>query len=353
MTREEIFTFPAPPAPLPEPVSFAAVGLAHGHINGMCSGLQAAGGVLRCAYDLDPVLLENFCKAHPGVTACRSEEEILERPDIRLIASAAIPIDRADIGIRAMKAGKHFFVDKAPLVTEEQLDAVRAAVKETGKRYAVYYSEGMHNEAAVFAADLIRRGVIGPVFHMEGLAPHLLGPENRPDWFFRREQTGGILIDIGSQQTHQLLTYAGCAAATVDAARAGNFFCPAYPGFDDSGDMTLTAENGVTGYFHIDWHSPAGLHTWGDARTFIEGRDGYIELRKNCDPGGQPGCNHVLVVNGEGIFREDVTGKVPFPAFAAVLNTCLTGEFDPAVQETEFEAIRLAIRAQKISGRSL
>ena len=48
---------------------FAAVGLDHGHINGMCNGLIEAGGQLRWVYDNDPDKVAQFCRRYPGVEA--------------------------------------------------------------------------------------------------------------------------------------------------------------------------------------------------------------------------------------------------------------------------------------------
>ena len=53
----------------------------------------------------------------------------------------------------------------------------------------------------------------------------------------------------------------------------------------------LLGDNGATGYFRVDWFTPAGLSTWGDGRTFILGTLGYIELRKYLNVGG--GGDHV------------------------------------------------------------
>ena len=75
--------------------------------------------------------------------------------DIELIASAAIPSHRSGIAIRSMKAGKDAFVDKAPLLTLEELAEVKRVSEQTGKKLFVSYSEFMQNEAAVFAKQKI------------------------------------------------------------------------------------------------------------------------------------------------------------------------------------------------------
>jgi predicted dehydrogenase len=139
----------APSGP-PEPVCspgdfmFAAVGLDHGHIYGMCNGLTEAGGQLMWVYDSDPEKVAAFCRAYPGTEPAPSEEAVLNDGRVRMVASAAIPADRAGLGLRVMEHGKHYFADKPPMTTLGQLAEARAKTAETGKKYAVYYSERLH-----------------------------------------------------------------------------------------------------------------------------------------------------------------------------------------------------------------
>ena len=162
---------------------FAAVGLDHGHIYGMCNGLIEAGGELAWVVDSDPQRIASFCATYPGVNAARAEAEVLEDPSVRLIASAAIPCERGPLGLRVMDHGKDYFADKPPLSSLDQLDAARKKVAETRRIYAAYYSERVHVEAAVKAGDLIHQGAIGRVVQVIGLGPHRLNAPTRPPWF--------------------------------------------------------------------------------------------------------------------------------------------------------------------------
>src|SRR5262245_39346661 len=80
----------------------AAIGLDHGHIYGMCNGLIEAGAQLTRVFDPDPAKMEAFCKAYPGVAPASSEAAVLEDPTVQLVASAAVPCDRAALGMRVM-----------------------------------------------------------------------------------------------------------------------------------------------------------------------------------------------------------------------------------------------------------
>ena len=105
----------------PGDFSFAAVGLDHGHIYGMCNGLLEAGARLRWVYDPDNAKVEQFRARYPDVKAARSEQEALDDPEVGLVAGAAIPVNRADLGLRVIGHGKHYFTDKPPMTTLGQL----------------------------------------------------------------------------------------------------------------------------------------------------------------------------------------------------------------------------------------
>jgi predicted dehydrogenase len=333
---------------------FAAVGLDHGHIYGMCNGLIEAGGELAWVFDSDPQRIASFCATYPGVNAARAEAEVLEDPSVQLIASAAIPCERGPFGLRVMDHGKDYFADKPPLTSLDQLDAARRKVAETRRIYAAYYSERVHVEAAVKAGDLIHQGAIGRVVQVIGLGPHRLNAPTRPAWFWDPVQYGGILVDIGCHQIEQFLHYAGANDARVLHSKVGNYHNRNHPDFQDFGDATLVADNGATGYFRVDWFTPTGLGAWGDGRTVILGTDGYIELRKYLDVARDANGDHIYLVDHQGEHHFPVHGTIGFPYFGRLILDCLHRTEEAMSQRRTFLAIELALQAQaqaiKIAG---
>ncbi|MBD3921746.1 Gfo/Idh/MocA family oxidoreductase [Paenibacillus sp. PR3] len=336
------------PNPVVEPGQFviAAVALDHGHIYGMVNGLLEAGATIKWVYDQDRARAEAFAKQYPQVRIADSEEEVLQDAEVQLVAGAAITSERCALGLRVMDSGKDYFTDKAPFTTLEQLESARAKVRETGKKYAVYYSERLHVESAVYAGQLIEQGAIGRVIQVTGFGPHRLNAPVRPDWFFQKERYGGIICDIGSHQIEQFLFYAGCKKAEVLHSKIANYNNPQYPELDDFGDATLLGDNGATGYFRVDWFTPDGLSVWGDGRTLILGTEGYIELRKYNDIGRERTGNHVYLANQEGEFHFHVSGQVGYPFFGELILDCLNRTENAMTQEHAFLAAELCLRAQ-------
>ncbi len=324
---------------------FAAIGLDHGHIYGMTKGLIEAGAQVKWVYDKDPEKVERFIKAFPTAKKARDEDEILMDNSVKLVASAAIPSERCDIGLKAMDAGKDYFADKPPMTTWQQLEKAKEKVKKTNRKYAVYYGERLHNEASVYAGQLVEKGAIGRVIQVLGMGPHREG-KGRPDWFYEKDRFGGILCDIGSHQIEQFLYYTGAKDAKVQSAKVANYNHKQYPTFEDFGDVTLVGDNGATGYFRLDWFTPDGLGTWGDGRLFILGTDGYIELRKYIDVARENTTDHVYLANKDGEYHLDVKGKVGFPFFGELILDCLNRTENAMTQEHIFKAIELALDAQ-------
>lgn len=342
---EEIIIKPVSrPAPK-DTIRFSVIGINHGHINGMVSALIKGGGQLVSVYAKEPDLLRGFTRAFPKVAIAKSEEEILEDKTIQLVASAGIPVERAPLGIMVMKAGKDYMADKPGIVTLEQLKEVRKVQKETKRIFSIMYSERLGVPAAVQAGELVKSGAIGKVVQTIGLGPHRMSPETRPDWFFDPAKAGGILCDIGSHQSDQFLFYTDSKQAQVSYSQTANFNLPAYPNYQDFGDMLVRSDH-ATGYIRIDWFTPKGLSTWGDGRTFILGTDGYIELRKYADIAGRPGGNHLFLVNQKETKYFDCS-QVYLPYGEQLVSDVVNRTETAMPQDHCFLATELALIAQK------
>ena len=325
----------------------AAAALDHGHIFGMCNGLVEGGATLKWVYDPDPKKVAAFLEAFPGVGVAESLEQVLNDPEIKLVAAAAIPSERSALGNKVMKAGKDYFTDKTPFTTMGQLEETKKVVIETGQKYMVYFSERLHVESAVFAGQLIKEGAIGKVIQVTGFGPHRLNAPSRPDWFFKKDQYGGILCDIGSHQIEQFLYYTDNKNARVLHSKVGNYNNPEYPELEDYGDATLVGDNGATFYFKVDWFTPDGLRTWGDGRTFITGTEGTIELRKYIDVAREESGDHLYLVNSDGEKHYELAGQVGFPFFGELIKDCLNRTEHAMTQEHVFKAAELCLTAQE------
>ncbi|WP_052360774.1 Gfo/Idh/MocA family protein [Geminisphaera colitermitum] len=328
---------------------YAAAHLDHNHINGQCNGLNDAGAVLKYVYEPDAAKRNAFLEKYrtTGVQPVDRLETILDDPEIRLVASAAIPSARGPLGCRVLQSGKDYFTDKSPFTTLEQLAQARRTTQQTGKKYMVYYGERLNSEAALHAGELLAQGAIGQVVQVINLAPHRLNKANRPAWFFEKQSYGGILTDIGSHQFEQFLAYTGARDARINSAHVANFNNPDTPGLEDFGEASLTADNGASYYCRVDWLTPDGLRAWGDGRTFILGTEGFLEVRRLLDIARDTGGGLIFMADKRGEYMINCKGKVGFPFFGRLILDCLNRTENSMTQEHAFKAAELSMLAQQ------
>jgi predicted dehydrogenase len=325
-------------------IRFAALGLDHIHALGQVAMLLRSGAEFAAWYGSGNDLSPLFEKSFPQARRAADPRAILEDPTIALVTCAAVPDRRARLAIEAMQHGKDVLVDKPGAVTLEELEALRAVQRETGRIWAVFVSERLGSRATVKAVELVRAGAIGRPLQTVGLGPHQLGLAARPNWFWDPQRAGGILGDLATHQIDQFLMVTGCERAEIVSAQVANYSHPEKPQFEDFGDLLLRAP-AATGYARVDWYTPAGLGTWGDGRLFIMGSEGAIEVRKNCDLAGREGADHLFLVDGESTRYLDCRSE-PLPFAPALLRDVVERGETAMPQAHAFQVTEIALRAQ-------
>lgn len=327
------------------PFKLGVLGIDHGHIFGMLGNMMAQGCHATTYWTYGPAVTEDkFRQTFPHLEKSSDPRAILDDPDVTMVLIAAVPADRADLAIAAMRAGKDVMVDKPGCTTLEQLAEIRAVQAETGRIWTVNFSERFEVPAMTKVVELVQGGAIGRVVQTVGLGPHKQNLQNRPEWFFKRRRFGGILCDIGSHQIEQFLYLTGSDDARVTHAFVENSTMPQYPEFQDFGEMGLRSDH-AHGYVRVDWFTPNSLPTWGDGRLFVQGTNGYIEVRKYTDIGRDHVTNNIYLVNAEENSHIDGSnaGLPYFPRLAADVQD----RSSTAVDQTHtFSTMRLAIEAQ-------
>ena len=336
---------------LSPPVRMAAIGLNHGHIYGMIGMLLAAGAELCAVHAPERDLQQQFARRFPAAQVCPDPQEIYESKEIDLILTAAIPAERAGIAVQAMQHGKDVLSDKGGMTTLAQWARVKQVQADTGRIYAVAYSERLGSRATVRALELVQAGAIGQVIHVLGTGPHSLRADTRPDWFFRKVQYGGILSDIATHQCDQYLAFSQESHPRILAAQVANRAHPEFPELEDFGDVLVQGKT-CSGYMRVDWFSPSGLPVWGDTRLTVVGTEGYLEIRKNIDIGrSEARGDHLYVVDGRTTRYEDCR-DVELP-YGRLLLQDIRHRTETAMSQAHcLAAMRLALEAQALAEQS-
>jgi predicted dehydrogenase len=328
---------------------FAAIGINHGHIYAQVDCLLAVGAEFVGFHAPEDDLAANFAKKYPQAPRIADKRRLLEDESIALIVSSTISSERAPLGIEVMRHGKDYMVDKPGITSLAQLAEVRKVQAETGRIYSICYSEHFQTRSTVKAGELVHSGAIGKLVNTVGLGPHKLANLPRPAWFFERAKYGGVLTDIASHQCEQFLFFAGVDAAEVVSATVANRANPQAPELQDFGEMLVRTKD-VTGYIRVDWFTPKGLPVWGDGRLTILGDQGYIELRKYIDVAGQPGIDHLVLVDAKGVQRIDCS-NVELPYGRQLIQDIRDRTETAMPQERCFGAMELALTAQAMAER--
>jgi predicted dehydrogenase len=353
-SRVSAEALPAQPDAAPQyHIKFAVCGMSHDHIFGMVGAVQRGGGELVAAWGGEDDKIAGFRKRFPNVKVVKTQDEILEDPSVQLVLTSQIASERAGIALRAMKNGKDVLSDKPGLTTLEQLADVRKSIAETKRIYAIMYSELLEVKAAVYAGELVRQGAIGKVIQTINIAPHQIfqgagdagGGTGRPEWFWKPEQYGGILCDIGSHQVDQFLFFTGSTEAEVVESQIANVRHPDRPKFQDFGDMVLRGDRGF-GYVRLDWFTPDGLGTWGDGRLFILGTNGYMEVRKYTNVAVSHQGNNLYVVDGKQARYIDCSA-MPLPFGPQFVADIVNRTHNAQNEHEALLAAELVIKAQK------
>ncbi len=293
-------------------VGFALVGADHLHVFTLVEGLVRAGA--RPVAHVHTGALIGGYEAWQPTSEVRDLADVLADDTIDLVVTVGVPADRAGVALAALEAGKAVLSAKPGVTTRADLDRIRSLVADRpGRPWTVLFSERFENRAIARAVTMARGGAVGTVVHVTGSGPHALHPDLRPDWFWDPVRSGGILVDLASHQVDQFLAISGATEpggsgdVVVTESWVGNVSCPDHPAMQDVGALTL-AGGGVVGEHRVDLLSPAGLATWGDVRLTVVGTEGTLEVRANIDVGGEPGGEHLIVTDMEGVRRVDVSG---------------------------------------------
>ena len=146
---------------------------------------------LRAVYSASGARGKSYAKRFGAEFACTDFDELLRDPKIDAILVASRHQHHADQVIRALKAGKHVFVEKPLALTEDECRRIVAAVRESGRELTV----GFNRRFAPFYVKLKQqlRGRTGPaIVTVRMNSPGLVG-----DFWAANPEHGGALVGEG------------------------------------------------------------------------------------------------------------------------------------------------------------
>ena len=178
-------------------IGYGAIGFEHGTAISEVPGLEYA---MVC--DRNEERLAIARKAFPGVSTCTDLTQVAEDPDIDVVIISTPPNTHAEISIRMLRAGKHVVSEKPFCLTTAEADVMIQLAQEQQRALTVYQCRRWDPDYLAIQ-QVLKRGTIGPVFHVETFIGGYAHPCDY--WHSHEPISGGVFYDWGSHYLDWIL----------------------------------------------------------------------------------------------------------------------------------------------------
>lgn len=204
--------------------------------------LSALSGVKKISTDLDKVLAD---------------------PNYTIYFDAQTTGRRAEAIQKAVKAGKHIYCEKPIAVDTKTALALSELCEKAGVKNGVVQDK-LWLPGILKLKRLIQQGFFGRILSVRGEFGYWVFegetiPAQRPSWNYRKEDDGGIIVDMLCHWRYVLDNVFGkvkavsCLGATHIPERIDEQGKPYKCTADDAAYATFELENGVIAHFNSSW----------------------------------------------------------------------------------------------------
>ncbi|GIF53601.1 putative dehydrogenase [Asanoa ferruginea] len=174
--------------------------------------------VVRCA-DLD-VERAKEAAARFGVPAAGTVDELLADPSVDLVVNLTIPAAHVEVGLAAVRAGKHVYGEKPLAITTASAGQLLTEATDAGVRVGsapdTFLGAGLQTARALLDEGAIGTPLSGAVFMLSPGHEHW---HPAPDFYY--QPGGGPLFDMGPYYLTGLVSLLGPVAAVSAVATSG------------------------------------------------------------------------------------------------------------------------------------
>jgi len=211
----------------------------------------------------DEVKLNKLCKL-TGITKISTDlDDVLKNPGNRIYFDAQTTGIRADAVRKAVKAGKHIYCEKPVAKSTKTAMELYQLCKNAGLKNGVVQDK-LWLPGIVKIKRLIEQGFFGRILSVRGEFGYWVFEGDtvvaqRPSWNYRKEDDGGIILDMLCHWRYVLDNVFGkvkavsCLGATHIDKRVDeigkSYKCTA----DDSSYATFELDNGIIAHFNSSW----------------------------------------------------------------------------------------------------
>ncbi len=229
-----------------------------------------------------------------------SLDDMLAMPELDLVVNILPHNLHAPATLQCLAAGKHVVLEKPFCITVAEANAMIDLAREKRLMLSLFHNRRWDGDYLTIK-DLIARGLIGEVYHVEcGQMGY-----NQPGFWWRSDKTvsGGIMYDWGAHFLDWILNLMPDAKITQVM---GNFQKRVWHAVtnEDFGQVYIRFDNGATADYITSQISASSRPKWR-----IQGTHGAIEANWGDT------VTLISFVNG---IRQDSTVKVTLPGYGSV-----------------------------------
>ena len=202
---------------------------------------ELPGATVAAVADLDPKKLATLEKRYPAIKRTSDFHELLRDPEIDAIAIATPVSSHFELGMAALKAGKHLWLEKP--MTETSLQA-RKLVDEAERRKRVLIVDHtfIYTGAVRKMSEVISAGDLGRIYYYDSIRVNL--------GLFQRDVS--VISDLAVHDFSILDFLLKEHPAAVSASGINHF--PGTP--ENLAYITLFYDSGVIAHANVSWLAP-------------------------------------------------------------------------------------------------
>lgn len=244
-------------------VNIAVIGYGYWGPNLVRNFAETPGLNLVAVSDLDPEKLEIVSKRYPAVRTTTRYEDLLEDSGIDAIAIATPVNTHFPLGLAALKAGKHLWLEKPMTETSEQ---ARELVAEAEKRGLVLLVDHtfIYTGAVRKVGEIVKGGELGDVLYYDSTRINL--------GLFQRDVS--VISDLAVHD-FAILDYLLSEHPTAVSASGINHF-PGTP--ENLAYITLYYESETIAHLNVSWLAPVKV------RSILIGGDKKMVVYDDLEP---------------------------------------------------------------------
>lgn len=211
----------------------------------------------------DEVKLKKLCSVS-GITKMSTDlDEVLKDKGYSIYFDAQTTGRRADAVRKAVKAGKHIYCEKPVAMNTEVALELYKLCRNAGLKNGVVQDK-LWLPGIIKLKRLIEMGFFGRILSVRGEFGYWVFegetiPAQRPSWNYRKEDDGGIILDMLCHWRYVLDNVFGrvravsCLGATHIDKRFDENGNPYKCTAEDAAYATFELENGIIAHFNSSW----------------------------------------------------------------------------------------------------